>query len=60
MEEDALNLKEQGGLCGRIWRKDGEGRKDIIIMSKINGNDIKEMLLGEALGLVKIICHSTG
>lgn len=31
-EKGDMNLKEQGGVCGRVWRKEKEENAEIIIL----------------------------
>jgi hypothetical protein len=32
MEEEAVNLKEQGGVYGKVWRKERIGGNDVIML----------------------------
>lgn len=32
MRHEAMNLKEQGGICGKAWRKEMEGGKNVITL----------------------------
>lgn len=34
-KKEAVHLKEQGGVCGRVGKE--EGRNDVIIISKMKG-----------------------
>jgi hypothetical protein len=34
MRKDVTNLKEKGGVCGRVWREERGWRNVIILISK--------------------------